>query len=245
MAGQPVPPRLVEAFAINAPACTPAAPIAGGKTSPFPAPSQISVQDGTASLNDGFVPLNMTDPTAGGIPPFGIDMNGILYLISAWAAYLGAGQIPAYDATLQTAMGGYALGARIQQAGNTNAVWISTVDGNMTNPDAAGAGWLSSVPLYSAAALAGTNDIVLPGISDYVIDIDTTAGPRTITGFVAQRPWQKITLGTAGVNTVQYNPLTGSAANNQIRLSAGGIAILQNDSITFQNVPTLNKWVQV
>jgi hypothetical protein len=187
----------------------------------------------------------MTDPSAGGIPPFGVDMNGILYLISANVAYTAAGQLPLYDATLQTAMGGYALGARVQQAGNSNAVWISTVNGNMTDPDTGGAGWLSSVPLYSNAALPGTNDIVLPGISDYVLDVDTTSGARTMTGFVAQRPWQKITVCATGVNSIQFNPLTGSAANNQIRLSTGGIAILQNDSFTLQNVPTLNKWVQV
>jgi hypothetical protein len=245
MSGQPTPPRIVEAFALSAPNCDPSAPIAGGKTNPFPAASQISIVDGAASLVDGFVPLNMTDPTSGGIPPFGVDMNGILYLISSWAAFLAAGQLPGYDATLQAAMGGYALGARIQQAANTSAVWISTVAGNMTNPDTGGAGWLSSAPLYSAAALPGTNDVVLPGVSDYVIDIDTTSGARTITGFVAQRSWQKVTLCTTGVNTVQYNPLTGSAANNQIRLSTGGVTVLQNDSITFQFVPTINKWVQV
>jgi hypothetical protein len=245
MSGQPTPPRIVEAFALNAPDCDPSAPIAGGKTNPFPETSQISVVDGAASLPDGFVPLNMTDPTAGGIPPFGIDMNGILYLLSAWVAYTAAGQIPVYDATLQTAMGGYALGARIQQSANTNAVWISTVAANMTDPDTGGAGWLSSVPLYSAAALAGPNDVVLPGVSDYIIDVDATSGPVTLTGFVAQREWQKITLRTVGGNYVQYNPLTGSAANNQLSLSTGGVAILQNDAITFQHVPTINKWVQV
>lgn len=237
MAGQPTPPRLVEAFAVNA------GP--GFITQPIPTPSQIPTTPGAASLNDGFPPVCFLDPVDGGVLPSGADFNGILNMISAWAAYLGAGQLPVYDATLQTAMGGYKIGARVQQATNTNAVWISTVDGNMTDPDTGGAGWLSSVPLYSAAALPGTNDVVLPGVSDYVIDIDTTSGARTITGFIAQRNWQKVTLCTTGVNTVQYNPLTGSAANNQIRLSTGGITVLQNDSITFQFVPTINKWVQV
>jgi hypothetical protein len=165
--------------------------------------------------------------------------------LSAWVAFIAAGQLPVYDATLQTAMGGYALGARLRQGTNTNAVWTSTVAANMTNPDTGGAGWLSSVPLYSAAALTGSNDVVLPGVSDYIIDVDATSGPVTLTGFVAQREWQKITLRTVGGNYVQYNPLTGSAANNQLSLSTGGVAILQNDAITFQHVPTINKWVQV
>lgn len=233
MAGQPTPSRLVEAFAKNA---------GVGFINAIPITSADPL---AASLDQGFPPSNFLDPADGGVLPSGADFNGILNLVSSWAAFLGAGQLPAYDATLQTAMGGYAIGARIQQAGNTNAVWISTTNGNMTDPDTGGAGWLSSVPLYSAAALAGTNDIVLPGLSDYVIDIDTTSGARTMTGFVAQRPWQKITFCTTGVNAVQFNPLTGSAANNQIRLSVGGITVLQNDSLTFQYVPTINKWVQV
>lgn len=232
-AGQPIPSRIVEAFAINAGASFKnAIPITSADTL-------------AASLDQGFPPSNFLDPTDGGVLPEGADINGALNLISAPVAFLMAGQLPGYDATLQAFMTGYAVGARIVQAANPSALWINLVDGNMTNPDTGGAGWLSSIPLYSAAALAGTNNVVLPGVSDYVIDIDTTSGARTLTGFVAQRDWQKVTFCTAGVNNIQYNPLTGSAANNQIRLSTGGIAILQNDSITFQHVPTINKWVQV
>jgi hypothetical protein len=233
MAGQPQPPRIVEAIAVNA---------GVGFINAIPITSANPL---AMSLDQGFPPSNFLDPASGGVLPSGADMNGAFNLTSSWDAYLAAGQLPLYDAVLQTAMGGYAIGARIAKAADHTALWISTVDGNMTDPDTGGAGWLSSVPLYSAAALPGTNDVVLPGVNDYVIDIDTTSGARTITGFVAQRSWQKITLCTTGVNAVQYNPLTGSAANNQIRLSTGGIATLQNDSITFQYVPTVNKWVQV
>ena len=234
MSGQAQPPRIVEPFAVNA---------TGGYIN-YPIPT-TTVDTLAASLSLGFPPSNFLDPVDGGVLPSGADFNGILRMISAWAAYYGAGQRPFFDATLAAAMSGYAVGAKLAQVAAPGSMWTNLVDGNATNPDTGGAGWLSSVPLYSAAALPGTNDVVLPGVSDYVIDIDTTSGPRTITGFVAQREWQKITLCTAGVNTTQYNPLTGSAANNQIRLSTGGITVLQNDSISFQHVPTINKWVQV
>src|ERR1700747_809698 len=183
MAGQPTPPRLVEPFANSAPTCTQAAPVPGGKTSPFPVPSQQTVLNGAASLTDGFVPLNMIEP--GGTPPFGQDMNGILFIVSAWAAFFAAGQYPVYDATLQTAMGGYGLGARVQQAANSAAFWTSTVNGNMTHPDTGGAGWISSVPLYSNAALTGVNDVVLPGPSDYDIDVSASGGAISHTRFAA------------------------------------------------------------
>lgn len=244
MAGQPTPPIIVEAFALNAPTCTPAAPVAGGKTAPFPSASQIAVTPGAASLNDGFPPLTMTLESIGGVPPFGVDMNGILYVLSAWAAFLGAGQLPQYSATLQTAMTGYAQGAVLAKAAAPWQTWTSIVSGNVTDPDTGGAGWVSSTPLYSSAALSGSNNVVLPGPSDYVIDVDTTAGPKSYTGFVAQRDGQKITFRNVGTGT---NLLTlqalngGSSAANQIFGSADISAVL-HDSITIQYSSGAGQW---
>lgn len=240
MAGQPTPPRLVEPFANNAPVCTQAAPVAGGKTLPLPVASQITVLNGAASLADGFPPLTMTNP--GGTPPFGIDENGILFVISSWAAFFAAGQYPAYDATLQAAMGGYAKGARVQQAANPLAFWTSNTVGNMANPDTGGAGWISSTALYSAAALTGTNDVALPGASDYVINI---AAAVTFTGFVAQRDGQKITfVFTGGSGLLEFTPLATSAAANQISAS-GTLGYNPNDSVTIQYSTGFGKWLVV
>lgn len=237
MSGQPAPPRLLQAFATNA--------ISDDITNPIPQPSQFSINPGAASLNDGFPPQTFTDTASGGQLPSGADFNGILFMATAPVAYLMAGQRPLFDATLAAFMGGYAVGAVVAQSADPTQTWTNTVDGNTNDPDAAGLGWVSSTPVYSAVALPGTNDIVLPGISDYVIDVDTSSGARTMTGFIAQRPWQKVTLCPTGANSIQFNPLTGSAADNQIRLSAGGISILQNDSINFQYIPSISKWVQV
>jgi hypothetical protein len=239
MPGQPQPPRLAEAFAVNA---------AGAYINAIPTPSQIGVTPGAASLNDGFPPLCFIDPASGGVLPSGKDFNGILFMISAWAAYLGAGQLPVYDATLQTDMGGYAIGARILQAANSAAVWISTVNGNMTDPDTGGAGWISSVALYnSTAPAAGTyTDNVLPGPSDYVLDYDATAGNIILDGFVAQRDGQQIRIckkdATANVVTVTAN--AGTAAN-QVR-SVGDYALAQQYAdVTIQYNAALSRWLVV
>ena len=249
--GQPLPPRLLEAFAAAAANCSPAAPVPGGKTFPFPQPSQAGIVSGAASLNDGFVAANMTALTSGGIPPYGVDMNGILFLISSWAAYLGAGQIPAYDATLQTFMSGYALGARIQQAADNTATWVSIVSGNMTNPDTGGAGWVSSKTLYNntTSATAGTiSNLVLPGPSDYILDYDlTTAGGNVvIAGVVAQRNNQKLTFrkkdSTANVLTI--GALVG-ATGNQLQAVGDLIVGVQYSAYTILFNSTLNAWVPV
>lgn len=242
--GQATPPTLLEPFAKNAPECSPSAPVAGGKTFPFPQPSQIDTLNGAASLDDGFVPLNMTNPVAGGVPPFGVDMNGILFYLSSHIAALAAGQLYQYNATLSAFMGGYAVGAVLQQAANPNAFWINQTAGNETDPDTGGGGWLSTVPLYSAVALAGPNDVVLPGVSDYVISVATGGGAVTFSGFVAQRDGQTITLIANGANTLTLNALSGSAAANQIQAS-GNTATAGNDSITIRYSKGFGKWLIV
>lgn len=244
MSGQATPPVLVEPFAKNAPACSPSAPVAGGKTAPFPQASQINTTNGAASLDDGFVPLNMTNPVAGGVPPFGVDMNGILFLITSHIAALNAGQLYQFSATLAAAMGGYAKGAMLQQANNPNAFWINQTAGNSANPDTGGAGWLSTVPLYSAAALAGPNDVVLPGVSDYVISVSTAGGAVSFSGFVAQRDGQRVTFIANGANNLKFLALQGSAAANQIQASSE-TDVLGNDSITLVYSKGFGKWLVV
>lgn len=250
MPGQPTPPVLVEAFALNAPTCTQAAPVVGGKTSPFPTPSQTGVTPGAASLNDGFPPVTMTPLGSGGVPPFGIDFNGVLYLLSAHIAALNAGQPYLWNSALSTAMGGYAVGAMVQQAADPNAFWINTVAANTANPDSGtpGAnGWWSTKPLDVAASLTGTqNDIALAGASDYIYDV-TATGAVTITGFVPGRDGQRIIVRKvdSSANAVSLASLTGSAAGHQLQIPSGGIGLpLQYMSATLRFNSTVNKWVQ-
>lgn len=239
--GQPTPPILVEAFAINAPNGT----AAGDKTFPFPAASQIGVTPGAASLNDGFPPATMTAPGAGGVPPFGVDFNGILYIISAQVAALAAGQAPVFDATLSTAMGGYAAGAIVQSQAIAGTRFTNLVAGNTNDPDITSTGWRSSRPVHATSApSAGTHaDNALAGLSDYILDVDTTAGAITLNGFVAQVDGQKVVLSNVGANPLAIGALAGTAAN-QVRMSSA-ITLLQNDSITIQYCLSITKWVQV
>lgn len=254
MSGQATPPIIVEPFANSAPDCDPSAPIAGGKTAPFPAASQIGVVQGAASLTDGMPPLTMTALAAGGVFPFGCDFNGIFFLLSSHIAALAAGQFYQWDSDLETAMGGYALGAVLQQSADPSAFWINMTAGNTTDPDTASplgsTGWMSTKPLRtSIAPTAGNhNDVPLMGASDEIHDVDCTAGAITITGFVAQRDGQKLTIRKidATGNGLTLAALTGSAAANQFQVIAGGLGLpLQYMSATIQWNATVNKWVQV
>lgn len=102
-----------------------------------------------ASMSLGFPPQTFTDESAGGTPPDGRDMNGILNYLSAWAQWQGAGGPVPWNST--TAAAGYPLGAVIASNTIAGALYCSTADGNTTNPDADGAGW---VRVANRAALA-------------------------------------------------------------------------------------------
>jgi hypothetical protein len=106
----------------------------GSKTYPIPVASQIGIVNGAASFTDGFPPLTRTQISAGGIPPNGEDVNGILYMATANLALLCSGQYPGFDAAQATAIGGYAVGAMVERADGTGT-WINTVNANTTNPD--------------------------------------------------------------------------------------------------------------
>lgn len=108
-----------------------------GNKNTIPLNSQVGVVAGAASWTDGFPPLTMTPLAAGGIPPSGLDMNGVLHDISAQARWAGAGAGAAFDQTFAdaAAVGGYPKGARVLRRDGTG-YWISQIDDNTTDPEA-------------------------------------------------------------------------------------------------------------
>jgi len=125
---------------------------AGAKNT-IPVPSQISVTPGAASFTDGFPPLTRTPLASGGVPPFGQDMNGVLFAITDIQQWQSAGGLFPWDSALSTAIGGYPKGAHVINATATG-VWINQTENNTTNPDTGGAGWVSD-SAYGVLALTG------------------------------------------------------------------------------------------
>lgn len=108
---------------------------------PIPDASQTGITVNAASFADGFPPSTMTPEASGGLPFFGQDMNGILWMVSAYCANFAAGRLSKFNATLAAAIAGYPGGiVLVNSAGN--GLWINAVEGNSTNPDTGGAGWL-------------------------------------------------------------------------------------------------------
>ncbi|VWC89751.1 Tail fiber protein [Burkholderia aenigmatica] len=174
-----------------------------GYIRPIPVASQIGVQNGAASLADGFPPLTFLAVNAGGVPPFGQDMNGLLYQMTAGIQWEQVGGQPIYSATYANAIGGYPNGA-VLQSGDGTGFWRNTVDNNKTDPDAGPAsftGSISGTTLTVTAVASGTVQVgqVLSGtgitsgtqilalgtgtggVGTYTVSASQTASSTTIT----------------------------------------------------------------
>lgn len=115
----------------------------------IPTTSQIGIQNGAASLNDGFPPLTFTPEVAGGVPPFGQDFNGILSQISQIEQWQQAGGNWVYDSAFSTAINGYPAGAILESAILPGRLWVNSLDNNTQNPDV--------YPFTGWGALPGSN----------------------------------------------------------------------------------------
>lgn len=147
---------------------------------PIPDTVQQPANPNAASFPAGFPPDTFIDPAAGGVGPDGRDMNGILQVLSAWAQWQATGGPIVYDAAFQSSVGGYPNRAVVGSATTPGAVWVSTADNNVTNPDTGGAGWADFfAPVYAAPVLSHTTKtrtVFTSGSGSYV----PPAGCRSI-----------------------------------------------------------------
>ncbi|EEH5144640.1 phage tail protein [Salmonella enterica] len=105
--------------------------------------TQQTKESGNAAYDSGFPPVTMTPISAGGIPPHGKDFNGLMHDITAAIRYVQAGGLYTYNADFAGAIGGYAKDA-ILAGVSTTAVWLNTIDDNLTDPEGAdSAGWVN------------------------------------------------------------------------------------------------------
>lgn len=142
-----VPKFLTKAFAA-----------AGGKTDvPI---TGADINNGRADYENGFPPVTRAPIAAGGVPPYGTDMNGVLFDLSSGLQYLQAGMVFPYSQDLANAIGGYDVGALVTASGIR---YVSTISGNSLPPPSAGWQALSlsdptetvrGMPLVATTALA-------------------------------------------------------------------------------------------
>jgi hypothetical protein len=241
-----------------------AVPFASGAGSsyinPIPVASQIGVGDGSAaSMTTGFPPKTFLPEDAGGIPPHGGDFNGVLNLGSAIDQWSQAGGGYPYNATFSGTVGGYPKGAIIQRSDATGD-WISTVDGNTTNPDTGGAGWLPyggstqiyvqaltnlsvTAPILSAAcpiivltgALTANVNLVLPAwVSNEWLISNQCTGAFTVTAKTASGSGVAVAVGSTTVYCSSAGIQSGSASSGTVV----SVAVTPANGVSAANVGT-------
>lgn len=151
----------------------------GAYIRPIPTASQIGIQNGAASLTDGFPPLTFLAESAGGVPPFGEDFNGLLSQLSLWCQWVSAGSPAYYDSAFSASVGGYPKGALLNQSANPRFYWVSLVDNNSSNPDTGGANWYDTSKVVVGGVLTGTlpNPGMAPGAA--AANVGTLSGSLT------------------------------------------------------------------
>ncbi len=214
--------------------------------------SATGLDPGEASYELGFPPATRTPVNAGGVPPFGVDMNGALYDVSSNIAWLQGGGAYKWDSTFVFENTGYIVGAVLQSSGDPWVYWYNRTADNANNPDVSSAGWsklspnTTQVGVATIIAAAGTtNNLAIPaGVS--ILDFDLTAGDATITGIVAEFDGQELILITAHATNTVTLPAedAGSSAANRFRVIPSGLLLIQNLPVTIKWYATLQRWVQ-
>lgn len=93
-----------------------------------------------ATYQDGFPPVTMLNEDAGGLPPKGLDFNGIFYELSSPIAHYCRGDRIQYDANYAAAIGGYAKGW-VVASNDYQKDYISLVDNNLADPNGTNTTW--------------------------------------------------------------------------------------------------------
>lgn len=199
---------------------------------------QTTVTAGRASWHVGFTQINMEPIASGGIPPYGQDMNGVLFEMSQWLNWANAGGPVGYDAGFSTAIAGYPQGAVIMQ-GDQLGWWLSTVDDNTSDPDTGGANWQF---LGFQQVWAGNPNGHVPGVASTAASSpslcwDSTNGAFWVcitTGNAAAAVWQSL------ANLVPVNPsVTGTTKNYTIQ-DFGQVRVRKNSGTNMMDaLPTL------
>ncbi|MDK9364815.1 phage tail protein [Lelliottia wanjuensis] len=127
------PSRIVKAFGLN------------GLKNTIPVDSSTTTDNnGVATFDKGFPPVTMQPLSAGGIPPSGKDMNGVLYSTTLQQQWQNAGMTYPFSQDFSDVVSGYPKGAIVPSSVYTGQ-WLNLNEANGTSPESptgANTGWV-------------------------------------------------------------------------------------------------------
>lgn len=128
-----IPSRITKAFGVN------------GLKNAIPVDSNTTTDNnGVATFDKGFPPVTMQPLSAGGIPPSGKDMNGVLYSTTIQQQWQNAGMTYPFSQDFSDSVSGYPKGAIVPSSVYTGQ-WLNLSESNGTSPESptgANTGWV-------------------------------------------------------------------------------------------------------
>lgn len=182
--------------------------------------------DNAATYAEGFPRITMTPISAGGKPPSGQDMNGILSELSAHIVHLNQGNFYQFDASFANKINGYEKGA-VLVSDNLNALFVSLVNNNKTNFNTSSyAGRWFKLPFSTENTLtsSSTETPLSAAMGKKLQDEKLgNSGDQTISNGVLTvgRPasWAAIKIPSgAGMWEIETNPQSAAAVEGSIRM---------------------------
>ncbi|ELY5855465.1 hypothetical protein SNN70_004038 [Cronobacter malonaticus] len=207
-----IPSRILKAFGLN------------GLKNTIPTESTTSTENnGVATYDKGFPSITMQPLSAGGIPPSGKDMNGILYALSLKSQWADAGMSYTFNSDFSTAISGYPKGSRLNNSGMTGQ-WLNTIDGNTNNPESstgADTGWVPDSDYGVTNITASSNNIVLSSLQASKERI-VLSGALTSNISLIFPPWMKY---WTVVNNCSgsFNVICRTVSGTGVSIAAGGV----------------------
>ena len=170
---------------------------------------------GTASYQTGFTTVNMEPIAAGGVPPYGADMNGLFQAQTTAQIWQQSGYMSQFDPAFAAApnIGGYPTGA-VLMMGSGKGLWINQSDNNAASPDANGAtGWLG-LAAAGASTIATTGGVITPdpsllGVTTLLVTGALTSNATIILPLTAGAKWIVVN-NTSGAYTLTVQGASGS-----------------------------------
>lgn len=127
------PSRISKAFGVN------------GLKNTIPVDSSTSTDNnGVATFDKGFPEVTMQPLSAGGIPPSGRDVNGVLYSTTIQQQWQNAGMTYPFSQSFSDSVSGYPKGAIVPSSAYTGQ-WLNLNEANGTAPESptgASTGWV-------------------------------------------------------------------------------------------------------
>lgn len=203
-----IPSRITKAFGVN------------GLKNTIPVDSSTTTDNnGVATFDKGFPSITMQPLSAGGIPPSGKDMNGVLYSATLQQQWQNAGMTYPFSQDFSDAVSGYPKGAIVPSSVYTGQ-WLNLNEANSTPPESATGATTGWVPVnnYGITQITMTSGSIVMSSLQAAKDRIIITGALTASVNLIFPAWIK--------SWVVYNNCTGNFSITCKTAAGTGITVI-------------------